>query len=316
MTKATGQDLFNLVNPAAPLTYYENVTTAIQRYVEEDTPCHFVSGTVAGSTGPATIAGEQLTENACNIAGIVLAQILSPGARIWLGNMTMVQNMRTGSPAFGAIENSLNEVIYHQYWRKHKIPAWSSACAWCSGKTIDFQSSYETSMAAVICALAGASLLFFQGGFTAELTMSIHKAILDDEVAAMIGRFLRGVEVNDDTLPVDLINSVGPIPGHFLNTAHTREWWKKEQFVPQIADRSPIPVWINSGKKAPLDYAIERMDEILKTHKVVPLPADQERAIEDILKDAREYYRKKGLITEEEWKLYQEDLSSPNYPYA
>ena len=42
----------------------------------------------------------------------------------------------------------------------------------------------------------------------------------------------------------------------------------------------------------------------------------QKQAIEDILKDAREYYRKKGLISEDEWKIYQEDLNSPNYPYA
>ena len=58
------------------------------------------------------------------------------------------------------------------------------------------------------------------------------------------------------------------------------------------------------------------MGEILSTHKPTPLPSEQEQAIEDILKDARHYYRKKGMISDEEWALYQKDFSSPNYPYA
>ena len=58
------------------------------------------------------------------------------------------------------------------------------------------------------------------------------------------------------------------------------------------------------------------MEEILSTHTPKPLPPEQEQAVEDILKDARQYYRKKGTISDEEWTLYQKDLNSPNYPYA
>ena len=57
------------------------------------------------------------------------------------------------------------------------------------------------------------------------------KAILDDDIAGMAGRFLEGVEVSDETMAVDLINRVGPIPGMFLDKAHTRKWYKKEQYV-------------------------------------------------------------------------------------
>ena len=316
MMKATDQDVLNLVNPAAPLTYYKDVTDAIQTYVQGNMPCHFTSGSVAGATGPATIAGVQVTENACNIAGIVLSQLLEPGSKIWAGSMIMVQNMVTGSPSFGAIENTLNEVIFNQIWRKYKVPTYSSACAWTSSKMIDYQSAYEMSMAAIVTAMSGASVIYLQGGLTAELSAHPVKAILDDDIAGMIGRFLSGVEVSDETLGVDVINEVGPIPGHFLNRAHTREWWKKEQFIPTIADRLPIPEWIKLGKKTIIDHARQRMEEILATHKPLELREDQEQAIEDILNEARKYYRKKGKITDEEWSLYQEDLNSPNYPYA
>lgn len=316
MAKATGQDLLNLTNPAAPLTYYEEVVNLIYDYAENDWPSHFTAGTVAGATGPATIAGQQLSENAISIAGMVLNQLINPGARIWVGNMSFVQDMRTGSPAFGAIENALNDVLFTQFWRKYKVPTWSCASAWTSSKQIDFQAAYETSIPATISALSGANMIYFQGSLTNELTMHVLKAILDDDIAGMIGRFLRGVEVSDETLAVDLINEVGPIPGHFLNKSHTRQWWKKEQFLPQVADRLSIPEWLKGGKKRPLDHATEKMEHILSTHEVTPLPAEQEQAIEDILNDARQFYRKKGMISDEEWTLYQEDLNSPNYPYA
>jgi hypothetical protein len=58
------------------------------------------------------------------------------------------------------------------------------------------------------------------------------------------------------------------------------------------------------------------MEEILSTHKIPSLSPDQDQAIEDILKDARKYYRDRGMISDEEWALYQEDLNSPNYPYG
>ena len=133
----------------------------------------------------------------------------------------------------------------------------------------------------------------------------------------MIGRFIKGINVNDETMALDLINEVGPIPGHYLNKAHTRKWWRLEQFIPKVADRLTYPEWLKIGKKDCLALAKEKYEQILATHKVdPPLTDGQEEDIERILKEAREYYRKKGLITDTEWKAYMKDLESPNYPYA
>lgn len=140
--------------------------------------------------------------------------------------------------------------------------------------------------------------------------------VLDDDVAGIIGRFIEGAEVSDKTLALDLIEEVGLIPGHYLSKAHTRKWWKKEQFVPKVADRLTYPEWMKTGKKSCLDYAKERVEEILATHKPTPLTDDQEDAIENILKEAKEYYRKKGLIPDEEWAKYKKIIESPEYPFA
>ena len=44
-----------------------------------------------------------------------------------------------------------------------------------------------------------------------------------------------------------------------------------------------------------LKLAKERMEEILATHEIIPLPDDVEKEIGKILQEAREYYKKIGL---------------------
>jgi trimethylamine--corrinoid protein Co-methyltransferase len=163
-------------------------------------------------------------------------------------------------------------------------------------------------MATVISAVSGGNLHIFQGGTMAELVYDPVLSILDDDIAGWVGRLLGGIDVNSETLAIDLINDVGPVPGHFLNTAHTRNHWKDEHFFPKVADEEAYPVWLESGKKDALVLAQERMDDILTNHKPEPLSAEQENAVQRMLSDAREHYRKEGMISDEEWTAYSEAL--------
>ena len=116
-------------------------------------------------------------------------------------------------------------------------------------------------------------------------------------------------------MAIDLIHEVGPILGHFLGKEHTRKWWKLEWFVPEVADRLTYPEWLATGKKTCIDYAREKMEKILATHKPIPLTPSQEEDIERILEEAREYYKKRGMISEEEMVAYRKSMKSPNYPF-
>ena len=89
--------------------------------------------------------------------------------------------------------------------------------------------------------------------------------------AGMLGRFIKGFGVDEDTMALDLIDSVGPLPGTFLTTSHTRKWWRHEQYVPKSTHHLPYEQWVDSGSKGALDHARERMEEILATHRPTPL---------------------------------------------
>jgi trimethylamine--corrinoid protein Co-methyltransferase len=147
-----------------------------------------------------------------------------------------------------------------------------------------------------VAALSGAHIIQFHGGVYVEITHHPVQSIMDDDVAGVIGRFLEGVEVSDETFALDLIDEVGPIPGFYLNTAHTRTWWKREQFVPRVADLLPYGQWQKQGKKGALEKAKEKMCDILQTHRPVPLSDEQEKEIRRILEKAKKHYAGEGLL--------------------
>jgi trimethylamine--corrinoid protein Co-methyltransferase len=161
---------------------------------------------------------------------------------------------------------------------------------------MDLQSGYEKAIQATTGAISGANLIGIHGAVSAELTFHPVQAIIDDDVAGMIGRLLRGVSVNEETLALDVINRVGPVPGHFVAEEHTRKYWKTEHFVPKASDQLSYPEWMATGKKSALNYARERMEKILVEHKPKPLTDSEEKEIEKILGEARKHYKNQGKL--------------------
>ena len=280
--------------PASPpLTWAEDACAGAMRGLEAGLPLMFASGDIYGATSPATLAGAVIHNSATIMAAIVLAQHIKPGRGVMAANFTWPQNMRTGGPFFGNIAVSLHDVAFNQVWRHYGIPVGNLEAGIPNAKSIDFQGGYERAMQAFASGVSGAHKIWFFGCVHGELMSHPIQAILDDDIAGMVGRFLQGVEVTDDTLAIDLIHEVGPIPGFYLDTKHTRDWWMKEQFVPKAADMSALQEWALGGKKTCIDLAKERMARILATHKPTPWTDHQEKDIERILQDAREYFKKK-----------------------
>jgi len=292
MAKATDQDIMGLGLPSAPLTYYSDACESTIRYAEADFPINFASGCMMGGTSPATIAGTLVSFDAEVIGGIVLAQLVKPGAKVVVEDTILPMDMRTGSPVFGSITAALHIAAFGQVWRRYQIPTFADS-GWTNSKKIDYQDGYEKSITSLVIALSGCNVANFFGGVYGELAFHPLQAILDDDVAGMIGKFIEGLTVNDETIAADLIGEIGPIPGHFLITEHTRKYFDKEGFFPRAADQLPYEEWREKGRKDALELAQERMAEILRTHRCEPLPEDQDREIEQILNTARKVYENK-----------------------
>ena len=296
------------LDAASPLTIFGESVDAAFRYVEAGMPIQPTVGVTMGGEAPSTTAGSLVLEAAMVMGWVVLVQLIRKGAPLSIQYGIKPMDMQRGSPLFGSVVNSLAHVGMNQMLRMYGIPSCTSAGFTSLSKKFDYQCAMEKGLGSLIAALSGGNLHIFQGGTSAELVYHPVLSIMDDDIAGWIGRMLEGTTVNPETLAVDVINDVGPIPGHFLNTAHTREHWRDEHNFPKVADEEAYPVWVESGKRDTLMLARERMDHILATHEPEPLSVEHERAVERMLSDAREHYRATGVIDDKEWATYMDTL--------
>jgi trimethylamine--corrinoid protein Co-methyltransferase len=296
MAQALDQEITGTLTCSPPLTWGDDAVQAARRMIDAGFPLATVDGNVLGGTGPATPFGNVAVCNAEHLSMIALVQLLDPGHRISVGHFACPMNMRTGSPAFGQIGGSLSNAIWNQMWRHYGIPCSNGSPGYVDSKMIDFQAGYEKGIAALASATSGVNFMLLHLGVSAEISAHPVQAILDDDVAGMIGRFIEGEILDDETLALDVIEDVGPIPGHYLGTDHTRKWCRLEQFVPKTADQSTYQEWVRQGKKSALDHAKQRMEEILVAHEPEPLTPAQDEDLKGILKRAREFYRERGEL--------------------
>jgi trimethylamine--corrinoid protein Co-methyltransferase len=294
MAQAVGQELTGTITSTSPLTWNGSAITAARRLVEAGFPICTVDGTLGGGTGPATVPGWIVVSNSEHLAMLVLIQLLHPGHRLIIGHFALAMNMATGAPAFGSITSSLSNVAFNQVWHRYGLPVSNGSPGYTSAKKMDFQAGYEKAMGALLSALSGGNSILLHLGVSSEMSAHPVQAILDHDIAGMIGRFIEGEELNEATLALALIQEIGPGPGHYLAKAHTRQWWRKEQYLPIAADRLAYPEWLTTGKKGALDHAQERYDEILAKHHPKPLSDSQEADLARILADARDYYDKRA----------------------
>jgi trimethylamine--corrinoid protein Co-methyltransferase len=224
LAKAAGVELLGMVAASPPLTSYQEACDAAFRWVEAGFPIWLSSGGIAGGSAPDTVAGSTLTNNAGLMAGIVLVQLIRPGTPILVADFVLPMNMRNGHPAFGSLGCALHACVFSQIWHRYGTPTVESLSGYPCSKRMDFQCGYEKAVTTLASALAGINLVSMHDGVHGELTFHPVQAILDDDLAGLIGRFIEGAAVTGDTLALDLIEAVGPIPGTYIDKAHTRRW--------------------------------------------------------------------------------------------
>jgi trimethylamine--corrinoid protein Co-methyltransferase len=297
LAQAVGMQLIGVCEAAAPLAYPEDAINAAFEYTGAGFPMFIAAGSAMGGSSPATVAGATITNNAELLGAVVLIQSMRPGTGIIGNDFVTPMDLQTGGFLFGALGVNLHQMAFNQLWTQvYKIPTVNCGSAYSNSKLIDYQCAYEKTHTAMVSALSGANCIPLHGGVTAELSGNPILVVIDDDVANIIGRTIEGFDVNEDTMALELIHAVGPNPGSYLGEEHTRTHWKKEYFVPAVADRLSYEEWTRQGRKSIIDRAAEKMQKLLCTHKPLPITAEQDKDIERILEDARKHYRNKGLL--------------------
>ena len=273
------------IEPISPLRFPETGLEILITCARYGLPIAFGPMVQAGATGPATLAGTLALENAEILAGIVLAQVFGPGVPVCYGGIPHIMDMRTSQISFGSPEQGLMAVAMTQIARYYGLPVYINV-GLSDSKRVDAQSGLERGMTLLMGALAGADTFGHMGILGADQAASLEQLIVDNEMAAYIKRVLRGFEVNEDTLALDVIRKVG-IGGNFLGEVHTRRHFRQELWLPTAFDRWRWDEWWANGAKSMADWARERKAQILAEHHPPALPPDLARELDDIVAAAR-----------------------------
>ena len=141
-------------------------------------------------------------------------------------------------------------------------------------------------MSMLISSLSGANLIHDVGYVEYGSTSCFEQVVTMDELAGEIRFLLRGMDVNRETLAVDVIDAVGP-GGEYVTTDHTFRNFRNGWFPDILGDRNPHDHWMETGAKTLGDRANERVIEILEGHEPKPLAEDARKGLDAILERAR-----------------------------
>jgi trimethylamine--corrinoid protein Co-methyltransferase len=270
--------------PITPLVM-PSINEATIEFAKARVPVAYAPGAMPGASTPITLAGEHAVCNAECLAGVVLVQLVSPGAPVLYGIHTSVLDMRTGSVCYGAPEWSLGWLIVGQLAEYHGLPTFGSGGA-TDSKCPDAQAGTEAFMNAFLNAVAGINLIHNCGTIAHGSSGSLEMGVICDEIINYVQRLLTEIEVNDETLAVDLIRRIGPA-GNFMAEKHTRTHLEKGVILhPKLFNRQAIADWKAKGQLSTREEAKMKVKKILQEHKPPPLPTEVIQQVDQILKEA------------------------------
>jgi trimethylamine--corrinoid protein Co-methyltransferase len=227
---------------------------------EAGIPVSFYPMPILGATAPVTIAGAAVVNNAELLSAVTVLQLAFPGARVLHGGGPTAMSMDSGAYASNSPEAMLLRAIQGQMADFYRMPAWFGAGA-TTAKEPGVQSAYENALAMLTAYASGADLTFGTGLLDGSRILALEQIVADNEVFGMVTRLLRGVEVSDETIPMDLIATMG-FSGGYLSAPHTRRH-ARELWRAQLGETGTYDGWRAGGSRSTVQKAQEQVEAIL-----------------------------------------------------
>ncbi len=269
------------VSPVSPLKFTSDVTGAIMAIVEAGAPFHSLPAPSLGATGPITMAGCLAQQHAEVLASFVIAAATRSGAPVGYCSRISPVDLRTAISAWGGPEVGISGACAAQLAHRLGFPCDSYGLATTS-TLLDPQFAYERLANALVPALAGVDMLSGVGN-GGGLMAGMQVAVIDDEIISLIKRIVAGCPVNETTLAYDVMAEVIPRDGVFLGEMHTvKQMRSGALWIPGISMRGG-----GDSEEGVVVRACARAKELLRSHKVEPLPEDASRHLDEVLDRAR-----------------------------
>jgi len=267
---------------------YINVTSglvanaeALQKCIylaEKGLPQLWIPLNAGGVNSPATIAGCMASMNAGTLLGIALAQLVNPGASVgvpgWNGGPYNLKTM------VGCYVLADEQGVPTEMGRHYDLPVFGlGGCT--DAKVLDQQSGAEMMLSLMTALLHGANIVHDVGFMNSGMQYSFQLAAIADEMLGFLRAATRGVEVNDETLALDVVEELGA-SGEYLSHEHTLRHYK-EPFYGRLINKMAYAPWQRLGAITMEERAASLVDEILAEHKPEPLTEEVQQHLRGIV---------------------------------
>lgn len=269
-------------------TCYINVTSglianaeALQKCMylaEKGLPQLYIPLNAGGVNSPVTTAGCMASMNAGILLGIVLSQLVRPGAPVavpgWNGGPYNLKTM------VGNYVLADEQGVPTSMGKYYDLPVFGLGGS-TDSKVLDHQCAMEATVSLLTALVHGANIVHDVGFMDSGLQGSLQLMVMCNDTLGFLRAMTTGVLVNDDTLALDVIDELGPT-GSFLDHPHTLKHFK-EPYYSKLAEKGAFSQWMDKGATTMEQRAAKGVDKILASHKPEPLPADVQAGIQKIV---------------------------------
>jgi trimethylamine--corrinoid protein Co-methyltransferase len=275
----------HMLSPISPLFLDEDSTAQLFLACDYGLPTDIPIMPISGFTAPITLAGTLVQANAEFLGTMTLAQTYKPGHVMPYFTDPVVADLRTSAPLFAAPEVGLLVAAISQLGSELYGLAPQGIGLDSDGYVME-QSLFQKAQNTIFQCMAGGKLIIGAGAVEACMALNPAQLVIDDEIMHIARRWVRSIEVNENTLAVDVIRKVGP-RGQFLTEEHTLNNLRTGELVTtEIFERDRRELWEAKGSKSLEQKAREKGLALLAKHQVPPLPEEVLRELAAIVKRA------------------------------
>lgn len=264
-----------------PLCFDANMADIFIEYIKRGFPQTLDTMPSGGGTAPVTAAGLLALACAETLAGLVLGYAVDENAVVGVDIIPSYCDMQSGIFHYGAIDRMPVLIARVQMISEY----YGCPSGVHGGKTdscfSNLQAGVEKALSTVLPVLAGAVGIGTVGHIENAVTFSPQQLVIDNEIIRGVRHILRPIEVNDETLALDVIRKVG-IGGNYLEQDHTAEHFREEMFLSPLFQALP---WqsARTGKDGDIEAKALDMARRLWNEKPEPiLDSDRIRAVEAV----------------------------------
>lgn len=267
-------------SPISPLYHPEEPVQRIMFVAKEGIPCIYNPMPQGGATAPTTMAGVLVMTLSEILTGLVITQLVNPGAPFICGGVPSIFDMRDttfvyGSPELFLMCSALGDIVHH-----YNLPSFGTA-GMTNSKRLDLQAATDCSLSILMSILSHNDYVHDVGLIDIGAESSLPMTVLVDEIIGMARHIEPGIEVTDETLAVDLIDKVGP-RNNFMCEEHTLKHYKK-CWYPNLFDHS-VSKQDRSQSPTIEERIQQRIENLLASNVPAELPAEAKELINSFAK--------------------------------